>query len=311
MTIGVPQKYLINGYNVRGLWYLDSYGCIVSIIPTPTFSEWKQVNGKSYWKDLAKRLSVLEVSAEDKCGCDYCPTITEREAQNLGYRAIYILSANSYEDFCKFFNKNEYVRWKVVDDWWVDEFKDVDETKIIGRSFEVGYEKTAVYSTEHGAMLRYNKCGCKNEYKYILPVFALVPNQQLYTHEREVEEYNQNHPEITPPEEECPTELEVNISRTEVLNPKFTWANCTPEEIEEIHRALDSVKDDHTEINWGENSSGYQEEPKLTELDGNWSEVDESIFEMYPIHNPPTIYVMQVSSGWDYHTFKLPIYRRI
>jgi hypothetical protein len=52
-------------------------------------------------------------------------------------------------------------------------------------------------------------------------------------------------------------------------------------------------------------------EPKLTELDGEWTEVDESIFKMYPIHNPPTIYVMQVASGWDYHTFKLPIYRRI
>jgi hypothetical protein len=69
-----------------------------------------------------------------------------------------------------------------------------------------------------------------------------------------------------------------------------------------------------TMVGWCNDCEGegcMPEEPKLTELDDNWTEVDESIFEMYPIHNPPTIYVMQASSGGEYHTFKLPIYRRI
>ena len=202
MTIGVPQKYLINGYNVRGLWYLDSYGCIVSIIPTPTFSGWKHDNGKSYWKDLAKRLSVLEVSADDT---------NTTESNQLEHSKIIRVETNASGWDCWFYPEEDRT--------W------------------------CVYTCY---------CGCGDS--------------------------------------NCEGDPEYN-------------EGCTPEEpkLTGLTGKWEMVDEYSTELN-----------VSIGEVNiSDWSEVDESIFEMYPIHNPPTIYVMQVSSGWDYRTFKLPIYRRI
>jgi len=180
----------------------DTNNCPEDMRMQIEYNDWKFYNGKSYWKDLAKRLSVLEVSADDT---------NTTESNQLEHSKIIRVETNASGWDCWFYPEEDRT--------W------------------------CVYTCY---------CGCGDS--------------------------------------NCEGDPEYN-------------EGCTPEEpkLTGLTGKWEMVDEYSTELN-----------VSIGEVNiSDWSEVDESIFEMYPIHNPPTIYVMQVSSGWDYRTFKLPIYRRI
>lgn len=258
-----------------------------------SFEEWKHDNGKSYWTDLTKRLRVVAVSADE---CNNF-SLYEVGDEYRGYTDTYMPYLSSYMEFCKFFTQTENIRMLVLDDSYRREYTDVNESQIIGRQFNAGRGVSAVYHTEYGAMLKVSRCGCNNEYKYIQPVFVVHHEDYLEFYKILESVYNIS-TQIKEPPQDIPTVLEVNITTPDapILNPCDAYINNSNWKCE-YNESTGHIW--ITAVGWCNNCEGegcepeeLPEPPKITELGDEWEDVNESIFEMYPIHNSPTIYTM-------------------
>jgi hypothetical protein len=286
-------RYTINNVDVVGRVMDDEYGCSIWKIPTVSFEEWKESAKKSYWTDLTKRLRVIAVSADE---CNNF-SLYEVGDEYRGYTDTYMPYLSSYMEFCKFFTQTENIRMLVLDDSYRREYTDVNESQIIGRQFNAGRGVSAVYHTEYGAMLKVSRCGCNNEYKYIQPVFVVHHEDYLEFYKILESVYNIS-TQIKEPPQDIPTVLEVNITTPDapILNPCDAYINNSNWKCE-YNESTGHIW--ITAVGWCNNCEGegcepeeLPEPPKITELGDEWEDVNESIFEMYPIHNSPTIYTM-------------------
>jgi hypothetical protein len=285
---------LTQGFFIDVLRELDGKFLVEVIWNEPKdFDQWKHDNSKLYWADLVKRLRVVAVSADE---CNNF-SLYEVGDEYRGYTDTYMPYLSSYMEFCKFFTQTENIRMLVLDDSYRREYTDVNESQIIGRQFNAGRGVSAVYHTEYGAMLKVSRCGCNNEYKYIQPVFVVHHEDYLEFYKILESVYNIS-TQIKEPPQDIPTVLEVNITTPDapILNPCDAYINNSNWKCE-YNESTGHIW--ITAVGWCNNCEGegcepeeLPEPPKITELGDEWEDVNESIFEMYPIHNSPTIYTM-------------------
>jgi hypothetical protein len=309
------------------------------------YNDWKFYNGKSYWKDLAGRLSVMEVSAygepaeynytlqvEDNIEWStYTPsnaTYTDVIPQPIYYvrhrgpsldlpeGAEVTINVTFYEEGYNATPPEEEYKWSDDDlniSQWDDEYppkepklteldgdwSEVDDTNTtesthLEHSKRVKIESNTscmdcwYYPDEDRFVCAYNGyCGCGD---------SNCEGDPEYNEGCVLEEYKWSDDDYNETLDDLQWEKEIKEQREE---DEFTWY------INEEYSTQLNVS--ITELNL----SDYQHKTLYIPSRECCEEPEHFIISKEYTYVSETIYVMQVSSGWDYHTFKLPIYRRI
>jgi hypothetical protein len=276
----LPVRYTINNVDVVGRVMDDEYRCSIWKIPTVSFEEWKELAEKSYWNDLTKRLGGLvkrlRVVAVSAYG----------EPADIN---------QSFEDYLK----------------WIEEYEKSRDTPILltlDDMWAMAQSKSTYKEEVNGTTYYYIRL-TREQMEYI-KTHPEDFNVSWYYATLPLEE-----PKITSVTNTTEDDLVYNVDGGVGIELSYPFyrgkyvgnnAQIDRESDEEFTGEVEEEYPTILEVN-----ITTPDAPKITELGEDWEDVNESIFEMYPIHNPPTIYVMQTHSGWEYHTFKLPIYRRI
>jgi len=324
------------------------------------YNDWKFYNGKSYWKDLAGRLSVLEVSAYGE------PTDINQ----------------SFEDYLKWIEEHEKSRdtpiLLTLDDMWaMAQSKSTYKEEVNGTTYyyirltreQAEYIKT--HPDEFNASWYYSTSPPEEEYKWSDDDLNISQWDDEYPPKEpklteldgdwsEVDDTNTT--ESTHLEHSKRVKIESNTSCMDCWyypdEDRFVCAyngycgcgdsNCEgdPEYnegcvLEEYKWSDDDYNETLDDLQWEKEIKEQREEDEFTwyineeystQLNVSITELNLSDYQHKTLYIPSrecceepehfiiskeytyvseTIYVMQVSSGWDYHTFKLPIYRRI